>query len=273
MSARAPRPFAPTVDRFVRRVGVAVYVGAALLLTAGCGGGSEPDNRTRHNESHVTIHQNAAMKDAVIGWRVENGNRADKTFRAQTRLLELDVVGDGMKPTRCVLNIEAGQSTSPHDFLLDSRTESAWLIPCGELPKSTRVASPDESVVLLGHLNFTSDEDGNNGNWEFVIDEILQAPRIAEFEPKGSFSWDTPMPTASPVAETTTARSTEQAAGDTTTGTFHGYLCKAGCAGHRAGYHWAESRGITDPDSCPVDPHNSHSFTEGCWAQAGREGP
>lgn len=233
------------------------------VSVAGCGGGGNSDDRVRHNEPHVTIHQNAVLKGALVGWRVENGNPADNTFKAQTRLLEVDIVGDGMHPTRCVVNIEVGQSAAPDDLLLESRTESAWLIPCGEGARSTRVASPDDSVVLLGHFNFASDEDERNSAWEFVIDEISQAPRIAEFEPKGSFTWVTPEPTASPVAEATTAPSMEEAAGDSNAGTFHGYLCKGGCVGHEAGYHWAENRGITDPDDCPVDPHNSHSFTEG----------
>jgi hypothetical protein len=55
--------------------------------------------------------------------------------------------------------------------------------------------------------------------------------------------------------------------------TFHGYVCVDTCRGHSAGYEWAEERAITDPDDCPIDPHNSHSFTEGCWAYAGRDGP
>lgn len=55
--------------------------------------------------------------------------------------------------------------------------------------------------------------------------------------------------------------------------TFHGYTCTVDCSGHEAGYQWADDNGITDPDDCPIDPHNSHSFTEGCWAFAGRDGP
>jgi len=49
---------------------------------------------------------------------------------------------------------------------------------------------------------------------------------------------------------------------------FHGYACTEDCSGHEAGYQWAEEHGINDRDDCPVDPHNSHSFTEGCWAYA-----
>lgn len=50
--------------------------------------------------------------------------------------------------------------------------------------------------------------------------------------------------------------------------TFHGYSCTVDCSGHEAGYSWAEEHDITDKDDCPIDPHNSHSFTEGCWAYA-----
>jgi hypothetical protein len=54
-------------------------------------------------------------------------------------------------------------------------------------------------------------------------------------------------------------------------GTFHGYACTNNCSGHEAGYDWANELGITDRGDCPIDPHNSHSFTEGCWAAAGRD--
>ena len=54
--------------------------------------------------------------------------------------------------------------------------------------------------------------------------------------------------------------------------TFHGYACTDSCEGHQRGYDWADEKGITDPDDCPYMPHNSLSFTEGCWAEAGKEG-
>jgi hypothetical protein len=54
---------------------------------------------------------------------------------------------------------------------------------------------------------------------------------------------------------------------------FHGYACTVDCSGHEKGYEWAQEHGVTDPDECPIDPNNSHSCTEGCWAFAGREGP
>lgn len=50
--------------------------------------------------------------------------------------------------------------------------------------------------------------------------------------------------------------------------TFYGYACTVDCSGHEAGYNWAEEHDITDHDDCPIDPNNSHSFTEGCWAYA-----
>lgn len=54
---------------------------------------------------------------------------------------------------------------------------------------------------------------------------------------------------------------------------FHGYFCTVDCSGHIAGYNWAIEHGLSDPYECPIDPHNSRSFTEGCWAATGREGP
>jgi hypothetical protein len=50
--------------------------------------------------------------------------------------------------------------------------------------------------------------------------------------------------------------------------TFHGYGCSVDCSGHEAGYNWAEEHDITDRDDCPIDPDNSPSFTEGCYAYA-----
>ncbi len=47
--------------------------------------------------------------------------------------------------------------------------------------------------------------------------------------------------------------------------TFHGYACKTDCSGHKAGYAWAERKGITDPDDCGG---KSQSFIEGCKAYA-----
>lgn len=38
-----------------------------------------------------------------------------------------------------------------------------------------------------------------------------------------------------------------------------------GCAGHEAGYEWAEEHGIIDPDDCGG---NSQSFIEGCQSYA-----
>jgi len=47
--------------------------------------------------------------------------------------------------------------------------------------------------------------------------------------------------------------------------TFHGYACTKDCSGHRAGYEWAERKGIADPDDCGG---KSLSFIEGCRAYA-----
>ena len=48
-------------------------------------------------------------------------------------------------------------------------------------------------------------------------------------------------------------------------GSFRGYGCTQDCSGHEAGYNWAESNGITDPDQCGG---KSWSFIEGCRAYA-----
>ena len=44
--------------------------------------------------------------------------------------------------------------------------------------------------------------------------------------------------------------------------TVGGYDCTDDCSGHAAGYRWAESNGIADPQDCPAG--NSNSFHEGC---------
>lgn len=44
---------------------------------------------------------------------------------------------------------------------------------------------------------------------------------------------------------------------------FHGYECTFDCSGHRAGYEWAERKGIYDEDDCGG---NSNSFVQGCRA-------
>jgi hypothetical protein len=76
-----------------------------------------------------------------------------------------------------------------------------------------------------------------------------------------------PPPQASQ-AQTEQSDSTGSDSDSSNAGTFHGYDCTVDCSGHEAGYNWAEEKGITDRDECPIDPHNSQSFTEGCWAYA-----
>lgn len=46
---------------------------------------------------------------------------------------------------------------------------------------------------------------------------------------------------------------------------FKGFRCTADCSGHEAGYEWAESHDIDDPDNCGG---RSRSFIEGCIAFA-----
>jgi hypothetical protein len=51
--------------------------------------------------------------------------------------------------------------------------------------------------------------------------------------------------------------------------TFGGYDCTVDCSGHKAGYEWAEAKGITDEAQCEdilVRAPNRTSFYEGCKA-------
>ena len=45
--------------------------------------------------------------------------------------------------------------------------------------------------------------------------------------------------------------------------------CTDDCSGHQAGYDWAESNDISDPDDCGG---NSQSFIEGCQEYAEERG-
>ncbi len=47
--------------------------------------------------------------------------------------------------------------------------------------------------------------------------------------------------------------------------TFKGYQCTKDCSGHKAGYAWAQRKGITDASQCTG---KSRSFVEGCIAYA-----
>jgi hypothetical protein len=51
--------------------------------------------------------------------------------------------------------------------------------------------------------------------------------------------------------------------------TFGGYDCTDDCSGHKAGYEWAEAKGITDEEDCEdilLRAPNRTSFYEGCKA-------
>ena len=194
----------------------------AFLLSA-CGRSPsadvKPDTRTRHNEVHITIHQNARHDDPIIGRAVENGSLSKGTFRAVVRFLKLTVLGS--VPSRCAIVIERFVTLDPDEypgednaellFDLDPNGEKLagpvqqpYLIPCGERDKSTRIAWPDGSIVLLGHIDDSTSEDSDNdgtsdNGWHFVIDEVTQAPRIAQLDdPGGSLEWVTPTPSPSP---------------------------------------------------------------------------
>lgn len=47
--------------------------------------------------------------------------------------------------------------------------------------------------------------------------------------------------------------------------TFYGFDCTDDCSGHQAGWDWAESKNIYDPNDCGG---KSQSFIEGCAAYA-----
>ena len=46
---------------------------------------------------------------------------------------------------------------------------------------------------------------------------------------------------------------------------FGGYECTDDCSGHKAGYEWAEARGVSDAAQCPLRG-KALSFYEGCLA-------
>lgn len=46
-------------------------------------------------------------------------------------------------------------------------------------------------------------------------------------------------------------------------GDFKGYACTKDCSGHKAGYAWAQGKGLTDKSQCGG---RSNSFIEGCYA-------
>jgi hypothetical protein len=51
--------------------------------------------------------------------------------------------------------------------------------------------------------------------------------------------------------------------------TFGGYECTIDCSGHRAGYEWAEAKGIVSETECEtivLRAPNRTSFYEGCLA-------
>lgn len=57
----------------------------------------------------------------------------------------------------------------------------------------------------------------------------------------------------------------QQAAAQPPLTSYRQFPCTSDCSGHEAGYAWARSRGIDDPDDCGG---NSQSFVEGCQTYA-----
>lgn len=182
-----------------------------LLLASLCACGG-PDTRTRVNETHITIRDRAEQNHPIIGWAVENGTPSKHTFKVTFWFLELSVLGEAIHPSACAIVIEEAASQTPikdpstDDSILSDpdakpRTERSYTVPCSERKRSTRIVWPGNSIVLLGHVSrpitehesFDSEQEYEEvGDWQFGIDEIPQAPRIAEFDPPGSFTFSTP---------------------------------------------------------------------------------
>jgi hypothetical protein len=76
--------------------------------------------------------------------------------------------------------------------------EKREAVACSEKVDSTELNWPDKSVVMTGHLSYESvgDENSDDYQWEYHIDHIQEAPRIAAFDPPDSFTW----PSAKPIA-------------------------------------------------------------------------
>jgi hypothetical protein len=195
------------------------FFGAFAL--SGCGESSthvKPDARTRHNELHITIHQDANEKDPIVGWAIENGTPSKNTFRASVRFLEWSTLGTADHPSACAIVIEKVISGSPDEVpetddptfmvapdsinLAQPTTEQSYTIPCSERTKSTQILWPRASVAILGHIAQGDSEDtadDDSTRWHFVIDEIPQAPRVTQLDdPRGSLVWTTPSPSPNP---------------------------------------------------------------------------
>jgi hypothetical protein len=190
-----------------------IALGALSAVLVACASGSKSgsdDSRTRYNEPHITIHQDAGFDSPIIGWAIENGTPGDGAVRTDARFLELTVLGNANHPTTCAITIEHAitnkldEDPANDDPVLlgddNPTTERSYTIPCSERPNSTEILWPGGTIVMTGHIEDTSSGDDNEdastdaNPWSFKIDKIDQAPRITKFDPEDSFSWGTPSP-------------------------------------------------------------------------------
>jgi hypothetical protein len=200
-------------DTLVSAMRLATLCAAVIAMFPACGGeskSSDDDTRTRHDELHITIHQDAGYNSPIIGWAVENGTPGDGKLRTDARFLELTVLGNAEHPTNCALAIEHAvtdqldENPASDDPILigdeNPKVEHSYTIPCSETPDSTTISWPDGSIVMTGHIDDSSssedNEESSSGDnpWSFRIDHIKRAPRITKFDPEDSFTWGSPSP-------------------------------------------------------------------------------
>lgn len=168
----------------------------------------------RVNDKHVTIHQDADLNSPIIAIAIENGDPGTLRFRNDVRILELAIIGDLLHPAACGVVIEHFRLRTPYGdpvsdlgIALDhaGSVEKRETIACSEKPRSTHLSWPDNSVIMSGHLSYErggdengdeNDENDDDGKWQYHIDDIHVAPRIAVFDPPNSFFWPTEKPIA-----------------------------------------------------------------------------
>ncbi|MDG2520579.1 hypothetical protein P7B02_03410 [Caulobacter segnis] len=111
--------------------------------------------------------------------------------------------------------------------------------------------------------------DGGNA-WRWLFALALGSFAISKCnEDKRSASADTYSGYTTNYSDEAEDRAEEAAAGAVAGTTYEGigspYGCTDDCAGHDAGYQWAEENGVTESGECDG---NSQSFIEGCQAYA-----
>lgn len=127
-------------------------------------------------------------------------------------------------------------------------------------PASTRLTMLSVIVVVAGMILYA------------VFQSLHNAPtpdsgyQVAADRPSTSFR------SAAPDADPSASNSSASAPIRYGSLTFHGYPCTLDCSGHMAGYNFGKATGISRPGDCPNAPPYFHSLTEGCWAEAGRQG-